>query len=32
MPIIPRGNIMSSVYALAEKGADIVKEDFAAAT
>ena len=27
MPIIPRGNIMTSVYALAEKGADLIKED-----
>lgn len=26
-PIIPRGNILSSVYAVAEKGADIIKED-----
>lgn len=28
MPVIPRGPIMSSVYALAEKGADLIKEDF----
>ncbi len=27
MPIIPRGNIMSSVYTIAEKGSDIIKED-----
>ena len=27
MPIIARGNILSSVYAVAEKGADIIKED-----
>ena len=27
MPIIPRGNILSTVYAVAEKGADIIKED-----
>ena len=27
MPIVPRGNIMTSVYALAEKGADLIKED-----
>lgn len=26
-PIIPRGNILSSVYAVAEKGADIIKKD-----
>jgi choline dehydrogenase-like flavoprotein len=26
-PIIPRGNILSSVYACAEKGADIIKQD-----
>lgn len=29
MPLIPRGNIMATVYALAEKGADILKEDLA---
>ena len=27
MPIIPRGNILTTVYAAAEKGADIIKED-----
>jgi choline dehydrogenase-like flavoprotein len=27
MPIIPRGNFLSSVYAVAEKGSDIIKED-----
>lgn len=27
MPVIPRGNIITSVYALAEKGADMIKED-----
>jgi choline dehydrogenase-like flavoprotein len=26
-PVIPRGNILSSVYACAEKGADIIKAD-----
>lgn len=26
-PLIPRGNILSSVYAVAEKAADIIKED-----
>jgi choline dehydrogenase-like flavoprotein len=25
IPILPRGNILSTVYALAEKGADIMK-------
>lgn len=29
-PLIPRGNILSSVYAVAEKGADIIKEDLLA--
>ena len=27
LPIIPRGNILSTVYAVAEKAADIIKED-----
>ena len=27
-PIIPRGNIVSSVYAVAERAADLVKQDF----
>lgn len=27
MPIIPRGNIQSTVYAVAERAADIIKED-----
>ena len=27
LPLIPRGNILSTVYAIAEKGADIIKED-----
>lgn len=27
-PLIPRGNIVSSVYAVAEKAADLIKEDF----
>lgn len=27
-PIIPRGNIMSTVYAVAERGADIIKEAY----
>ena len=27
MPLIPRGNIQSSVYAVAERAADIIKED-----
>jgi choline dehydrogenase-like flavoprotein len=26
-PIIPRGNIISTVYAVAEKGADIILQD-----
>jgi choline dehydrogenase-like flavoprotein len=26
-PIIPRGNIISTVYAVAEKGADVVLQD-----
>ncbi len=26
-PMIPRGNIQSSVYAVGEKAADIIKED-----
>lgn len=26
-PIIPRGNIVSAVYAVAEKGADLIRED-----
>lgn len=30
-PMIPKGNIRSSVYAVAEKAADIVKEDRMAA-
>lgn len=25
IPLLPRGNILSTVYALAEKGADILK-------
>ena len=29
MPLIPRGNIQSSVYAIAEKAADIIKHDLA---
>jgi choline dehydrogenase-like flavoprotein len=29
VPIIPRGNIITSVYALAEKAADMIKEDLA---
>ena len=28
MPIIPRGNIQSSVYMVAERAADIIKEDW----
>lgn len=31
MPLIPRGNLMSTVYAIAEKGADILREDLASA-
>ncbi|KAK5958327.1 hypothetical protein OHC33_000169 [Knufia fluminis] len=27
MPVITRGNLMTSVYAIAEKGADMIKED-----
>ncbi len=27
LPLIPRGNILSTVYAVAERGADIIKED-----
>ena len=27
-PMIPRGNIQSSVYAAAEKAADLIKEDW----
>ena len=27
IPIIPRGNIQSSVYMVAERAADIIKED-----
>jgi len=27
-PMIPRGNIVSSVYAVAERAADLIKEDF----
>lgn len=27
IPIEPRGNILSTVYAIAEKGADILKRD-----
>ena len=27
-PLIPRGNIQSSVYAVAERAADLIKEDF----
>lgn len=30
MPLIPRGNIQTSVYAVAERAADIIKEDAAA--
>ncbi|PQE05516.1 aryl-alcohol dehydrogenase protein [Rutstroemia sp. NJR-2017a BBW] len=29
IPVIPRGNIITSVYALAEKAADMIKEDLA---
>ena len=29
-PIIPRGNILSSVYACAERGADVIKQDLKA--
>lgn len=29
MPIIPRGNIIAAVYAVAERAADIVSEDMA---
>ena len=32
MPIIPRGNILTSVYALAEKAAQMIKEDLGLAT
>lgn len=28
-PMIPRGNIQSSVYAVAEKAADLIREDWA---
>ncbi|QSZ30689.1 hypothetical protein DSL72_000247 [Monilinia vaccinii-corymbosi] len=28
IPIVPRGNILSSIYALAEKAADLIKEDY----
>lgn len=28
MPLIPRGNIQSTVYAVAERAADLIKEDF----
>lgn len=31
-PVIPRGNILSSVYACAERGADIIKEDLGSRT
>jgi choline dehydrogenase-like flavoprotein len=31
MPLIPRANIQSSVYAVAERAADILKEDGARA-
>ncbi|RDW66507.1 hypothetical protein BP6252_10142 [Coleophoma cylindrospora] len=31
MPLIPRGNIQATVYAVAEKAADIIKEDYALA-
>jgi choline dehydrogenase-like flavoprotein len=27
IPMVPRGNIMASVYAWAERGADIIKQD-----
>lgn len=27
MPIIPRGNIITTVYAVAERAADIISED-----
>ena len=27
-PMIPRGNIQSSVYAVAERAADLIKEDW----
>ena len=27
IPLIPRGNIQSSVYAVAEKAADLIKRD-----
>lgn len=30
-PMIPRGNIQASVYAVAERAADIIKEDHLAA-
>lgn len=29
-PMIPRGNIQASVYAVAERAADIIKEDILA--
>ena len=28
MPLIPRANIQSSVYAVAERAADLIKEDY----
>ncbi|KAI9666704.1 MAG: hypothetical protein M1821_004640 [Bathelium mastoideum] len=30
-PLIPRGNVLSSVYACAERGADLIKQDFKSA-
>ena len=29
MPIVPRGNIITTVYAVAERAADIVREELA---